>query len=24
VLGNGWEKRKIEKFMREEDEQRWN
>ena len=25
VLGNGWEKRKIEKFMREEEEQqRWN
>ena len=24
VLGNSWEKRKIEKFMREEDEQRWN
>jgi len=24
VLGNGWEKRKIEKFMREEDQQRWN
>ncbi|WP_456437165.1 histidine kinase [Psychroserpens sp.] len=24
VLGSGWEKRKIEKLMREEDEQRWN
>jgi hypothetical protein len=24
VLGNGWEKRKIEKFMREEEEERWN
>ena len=24
VLGNGWEKRKIEKFMREEEKQRWN
>lgn len=24
VLGNGWEKRKIEKFMREEEDQRWN
>ncbi|WCO00725.1 histidine kinase [Psychroserpens ponticola] len=24
VLGNGWEKRKIEKFMREEEEKRWN
>jgi sensor histidine kinase YesM len=24
MLGNGWEKRKIEKFMREEEEQRWN
>lgn len=24
VLGNNWEKRKIEKFMREEDEQRWS
>ena len=24
VLGSGWEKRKIEKLMREEDEERWN
>ncbi|WP_047547805.1 2TM domain-containing protein [Psychroserpens sp. Hel_I_66] len=24
VLGSNWEKRKIEKFMREEEEQRWN
>ncbi|WP_431135070.1 histidine kinase [Psychroserpens mesophilus] len=24
VLGSGWEKRKIEKFMREEEEERWN
>nr|WP_321233331.1 histidine kinase [uncultured Psychroserpens sp.] len=24
VLGKSWEQRKIEKFMREEDEQRWN
>ncbi|MDG5492206.1 histidine kinase [Psychroserpens sp. SPM9] len=24
VLGKGWEQRKIEKFMREEEEERWN
>ncbi|SDS67545.1 hypothetical protein SAMN04515667_2715 [Formosa sp. Hel1_31_208] len=24
VLGSGWEKRKIEKFMQEEEEKRWN
>jgi hypothetical protein len=24
VLGGGWEKRKMEQFMREEEKQNWN